>query len=229
MQETIARNIRTHRERLSWTQAQLAEAARIQIRTVQRAEAAQGLNAETLQAIAGALDVEIDDLREDKEAIAEFAALMGVEPEELTPELVSKRIAEELAGMIQLPVVTIESSLELADLWKVLAFDFTCEIRDERVQDAVAALKAAVVETRDVVGDVDAVTFRGCEKEVLRRIAELRTLGCAAVVGTHTYFLQGSNKKPFEWPVAHVLVCSVDAVPKILLLPKPKKFNFQHL
>lgn len=41
MNEVTAENIRRYRERRSWTQEQLAEAAQVNLRTIQRAEASQ--------------------------------------------------------------------------------------------------------------------------------------------------------------------------------------------
>ncbi|MBX2801251.1 MAG: helix-turn-helix domain-containing protein [Myxococcales bacterium] len=55
------RRIRRHRDRRAWTQAHLAQAAGVSLRTVQRAEEGR-LSAETLSAIAGALDVEVQQL-----------------------------------------------------------------------------------------------------------------------------------------------------------------------
>jgi len=53
MMNIIATNIRQHRERLGWTQEHLAEAAQINVRTLQRAESGRGVSAESLTALAG--------------------------------------------------------------------------------------------------------------------------------------------------------------------------------
>src|SRR5689334_21032286 len=53
--------IRALREKKAWTQEQLAGAARIAVRTVQRAEEGV-MSAETKSAIAGALNVEVEAL-----------------------------------------------------------------------------------------------------------------------------------------------------------------------
>src|SRR5438477_4609324 len=63
MDNITAENIRRHREQRSWTQAHLAEAAALSERTVQRAEEGKPIAAESLQAIAGAFDVSVEDLR----------------------------------------------------------------------------------------------------------------------------------------------------------------------
>ena len=54
-------NIRQHRTRKAWTQEHLAAAAALSVRTVQRAEEG-ATSAETLKAIAGALDVSVEAL-----------------------------------------------------------------------------------------------------------------------------------------------------------------------
>src|SRR5438128_1914395 len=57
------KKIRQLREERSWTQEQLAELASVEVRTVQRVEKNVTRNAETLQAIAGAFDVNLDSVR----------------------------------------------------------------------------------------------------------------------------------------------------------------------
>jgi uncharacterized glyoxalase superfamily protein PhnB/DNA-binding XRE family transcriptional regulator len=60
-QREVGAKIRRFRERKAWTQEHLAQAARIAPRTVQRAEEGV-LSAESLSAIAGALDVPVEKL-----------------------------------------------------------------------------------------------------------------------------------------------------------------------
>jgi transcriptional regulator with XRE-family HTH domain len=55
--------VRQLREQRAWTQEQLAEAAGVQPRTIQRLERDQTKSPETLQAVAGAFDVGLDALR----------------------------------------------------------------------------------------------------------------------------------------------------------------------
>ena len=58
---TIGRKIKQLRDRKAWTQEHLADAARVSVRTVQRAEEGV-LSAETLTAIAGALDIAVEEI-----------------------------------------------------------------------------------------------------------------------------------------------------------------------
>jgi transcriptional regulator with XRE-family HTH domain len=57
------KKIKEMREARAWTQEQLAEAADIETRTVQRVERGLTKSPETLQAIAGAFNVDIESLR----------------------------------------------------------------------------------------------------------------------------------------------------------------------
>src|SRR5262245_41290233 len=58
---TTGKKIKRLRDQKAWTQEHLADAARVSVRTVQRAEEGV-LSAESLTAIAGALDVPVEEL-----------------------------------------------------------------------------------------------------------------------------------------------------------------------
>jgi transcriptional regulator with XRE-family HTH domain len=73
-ESSIAANLKNFRGRLAWTQAQLAEASGISERTVQRAEDGASVGAETLSALAGALNVSIGDLRNAPKAEQDLSA-----------------------------------------------------------------------------------------------------------------------------------------------------------
>lgn len=63
----IGKKVRKLRERKAWTQEHLAKAADVSLRTVQRAEEGV-MSAETLSAIAGALDLPVEQLSYDESA-----------------------------------------------------------------------------------------------------------------------------------------------------------------
>jgi transcriptional regulator with XRE-family HTH domain len=58
----LADRLKTLREGKSWSQAHLADAARVNIRTVQRIEAGEPASHETLLSLAAALDVSLSEL-----------------------------------------------------------------------------------------------------------------------------------------------------------------------
>lgn len=62
----IGDRIRSLREARAWTQAHLAEAAGVSLRTVQRLESVHSCSPETLLALAAALDVDVRTLAEER-------------------------------------------------------------------------------------------------------------------------------------------------------------------
>jgi transcriptional regulator with XRE-family HTH domain len=60
---SYGKKVQQQREEKAWTQEQLATAAALDVRTIQRVEKNQTKNPETIQAIAGALDVDVEKLR----------------------------------------------------------------------------------------------------------------------------------------------------------------------
>jgi transcriptional regulator with XRE-family HTH domain len=85
MNGRMATNIRELRHQRAWTQEQLAAAAQLNTRTVQRIEEGRGGRAETVQAIAGALDASVESLRAEHTTTAAGATL-GVAPLRWTVE-----------------------------------------------------------------------------------------------------------------------------------------------
>ncbi len=71
------KKIQQAREARAWTQEQLAIAAGVEPRTIQRVERDQTKNPETLQAIAAAFDLELDALR-SKWRVAESHLVGGM-------------------------------------------------------------------------------------------------------------------------------------------------------
>jgi transcriptional regulator with XRE-family HTH domain len=71
MEDTICVFIRFQREQRAWTHEQLAETSGTDVRTIQRAEHGTKLSADSLQAIAGAFDLTVDQLRKAPKPIAD--------------------------------------------------------------------------------------------------------------------------------------------------------------
>lgn len=65
--QAASKKIRRLRDQKAWTQGHLAKAAGVSLRTVQRAEEG-AMSAETLTAIAGALDIPVEELSHDEGA-----------------------------------------------------------------------------------------------------------------------------------------------------------------
>jgi len=64
----VAENIKRQREARSWTQEHLAQAAQVDVRTIQRAEAGSGIGSESLLAIAGSFGIDVGELKRDLNA-----------------------------------------------------------------------------------------------------------------------------------------------------------------
>jgi transcriptional regulator with XRE-family HTH domain len=75
MNSPVAKNLKNLREARGWTQEHLAAIADVRVRTVQRAESGHPLAAESLQALAAAFSVGVEDLRRDHDAEAVAAYL----------------------------------------------------------------------------------------------------------------------------------------------------------
>lgn len=116
MSEAIAINIRKYRDALRWTQKQLAQAAGLSIQTVQRAEAGESISAASLQAIAAAIRVSVEDLRFDLHAVLTEAfgesedGVFTVYPEPRPDEAAARRLAKTSSV---LPLTRVETSDDL--------------------------------------------------------------------------------------------------------------------
>lgn len=119
MNQVIASNIRLLREHRTWTQEHLAAIAEVTPRTVQRVEAGEGAQPETLKSIAAALDVEVETLRFD--ALAHLARHFGVSREELTPELIAQRQREVEAKYTTVPLTKLATSADLRSVSETMS------------------------------------------------------------------------------------------------------------
>jgi transcriptional regulator with XRE-family HTH domain len=143
-------DVRPHRERLSWTQEQLAAAADVSVRTVQRAEEGQVIAAESLQALAGALDVTQELLRTDLDAAALEAALK-----------------ETKSRYKLIPLQRVERGSDVrqfmpADAYQVDRIDVT----DEAAEDTIALLEQQLKDLGDLWRDMEPVQRHEALKDV---------------------------------------------------------------
>jgi transcriptional regulator with XRE-family HTH domain len=197
MNEIMAKNIRRTRELRSWTQQHLAEAAGITDRTVQRAEAGQPISAEALQAIAGAFNVAVDDLRRDVDA-EQFAA----EAKKVTDPYV---------------VVHLQKADSSADLARYLgsgAHMIRCTVNDDAAQDAATEFEQELKELVDIWGDLEPVQRREAAKTAFAHVERLRSLGLVVTVGSHECRLWIDRKQYLPAQCMVVLVAPT-AEPKL--------------
>lgn len=215
MNDVIAHNIRSFREERSWTQEQLAEAAQLNPRTIQRAEKGMGMSAETLLAIAGALDVPVEVLRTDPLDI--LARAFGVTKAELTPEYLETRCKEAQAQYDTIELTEVTSSGVLSGVFDSNAMMFTCQSLDDAVRDAAAELKQLLHDLMDLAGELDAESQRAYERDAFAVVARLNALGQAVSVAVHQAVVPGIRK---AWPILSVVVTPKAELPTTVVVPK---------
>jgi transcriptional regulator with XRE-family HTH domain len=189
----VAQNIKAAREHLAWTQAQLAEAAGLTDRTIQRAEAGEPVQAESLQAIAGALDIPVELLRVDME---ELAAKLQAEAEEID----RKYVRTELQ--------LLETGSEFRYLLPVDAFqlDWVNGLSAEQ-EEAIARLQDLLKDYIDVWRDIESSHHLDAFRTIGQEIARLKTLGLSVTAGVERVRLKlQDGGAPLSWRVLHVVV-----------------------
>jgi transcriptional regulator with XRE-family HTH domain len=221
MNDFAAANIKQLREEKPWTQEQLAQAASLATRTVQRAEEGHGLSAETLLAIAGALDVSVESLRADP--LQPLVAAFGVPREQLTDEFIARKLEEAKAQCMVVPVREVRDVTDLGAIFGGDALHFSCTSTNAEARDIAAGLEAYLADTLDV----DEPTIRrGCEKEVLEVVQELNALGVAVSLGLHRHALLQGNRPPLPFSTLYVMAWPADQKKQYLLVPKgPVQFR----
>ena len=99
--DPIGSNIRKHRELRHWTQEELALAAGVDVRTVQRAESGRPLALESLKAIAAAFDTTVEALSASPAATNERCSFCGKTEAEVAKLIAGPtvRICNECIGL----------------------------------------------------------------------------------------------------------------------------------
>ena len=224
MNETIAVNIRILREAKPWTQAQLAEAADVAERTIQRAEEGKGLSAETLQAVAGALDVSVDQLRFDAKEY--MSKLLGVPVDEVTPELVQARIAAAEAKYWRIPLVPIMSPADIRFVFEADALHFDTIALTEDAQDVAAVLQQWLLDFMDIGDELGPQQQREYLKSAFEIVERLQRGGYTAAIGLHHHSLvRRGGGDPMPWATLYVLVGSNNDVPPFVAVEKGRPYR----
>lgn len=227
MSTAIAANIRYHRERLSWTQECLAEAAQLNVRTVQRAEEGQRTSAETLTAIAGALQVSLEELRTDPVEL--MADLLGVSPEDLTPELLESKMQEAKANYMTVPLAAVSCSADMEPIFQAESMYLDCIPASDEIQDAAAELRAMCSALMNAADDLDPLDRREHLKAAYRLVERLGALGCAVSLGLHRHALRDSSERaPMAWRTLYVIVSNREDAKKVVMVPKGLRMSFQY-
>src|SRR5262249_29766794 len=150
----------------------------------------------TLQAVAGALNVPIDDLRRDPSAHAEDAAKVAA----------WVKTMHEKYKFVALTRVT--ASADWNGLSTSDAFQVDCQSRADRVQDAAAEFHQELRDWLDILTDVDPVERRHTMKTLYGRVQEFEhEYGVAVCVGKDDVRLKtGAPGMPMAWSVFYVVL-----------------------
>lgn len=198
MNSVIGSNIKILREQKAWTQEQLARAADISTRTVQRVDAGQPAQAEVLQALAGALDTDLVLLRTDFVALAEAV----------------KKAGDGAARRLFIKVDRIERPSDLLRHVGSHMFLFDASrLQDETDQDLAAQLDEELRDMNDICGDVGPVEQREWAKRAFEVVATLRERGAVVAQGVHRgrWRQKGvPDSSPLDWST-HVVIVTPDA------------------
>jgi transcriptional regulator with XRE-family HTH domain len=225
MNAVIASNIRQHRETLTWTQEQLAQAANISPRTVQRAEEGRGLSAETLLAIAGAMNISVEALRFDFDSA--MATLLGVRPEEVTEELIANKLAEAQAKYLVIPLAVVRTAEDLRPLFAADAMCFESRTGIPTAEPVVAALEADLRDYLDIGSDLNPLQRHEASVSVLEIVGRLNTLGVAVSLGMRRQRLRFGEGVLALWTIAYFVLAPASEPSRCALVEKNVSFQLR--
>jgi transcriptional regulator with XRE-family HTH domain len=196
MANTIGANIRRAREAKPWTQEQLARSADIDVRTVQRAEKGEPIGAESLQAIAGALDTSM--------------ALLQLDPED-----VMRQLQEFEKKFKVIPLVRIERAYDLRNCIGVGAMELDYVPLNDEQQQAVAEFEQTLKDLTMIWSDLEPIQRHDALRDLQIHVDELHGLGLVLAAGTETMRLRSEHiDKPFTMECLYLMI-STEAEPKL--------------
>lgn len=196
MDDMIGVNIRFHREQRAWTQEHLAAVSGIDVRTIQRAECGTKLSADSLQAVAAAFDLSVDQLRKPPKPIAD---------------------AKDRFKLIRLS--RVERAADLRNLLPTGACQFAYEgITDEAQEDAIAAFERDLNDAGNLWSDLDPVQKLELLRSLEHHFTTLAAFGLAVAAGSEPLRLRSEHiENPFTIDVLHVVI-SKASEPKLFAM-----------
>lgn len=196
MDDMIGVNIRFHREQRTWTQEHLAAVSGIDVRTIQRAERGTKLSADSLQALAAAFDLTVDQLRKPPKPLADAA---------------------DRFKMIRLN--RIERAADLRNLLPTGACQFGFDgITDEAHEDAIAEFQRDLDDAGNLWSDLDPVQKLELLRSMEHHFTTLAGFGLVVAAGSEPLRLRSEHiEKPFTIDVLHVVI-SKASEPKLFAM-----------
>jgi transcriptional regulator with XRE-family HTH domain len=198
MSNTMGANIRQFRDQKSWTQEQLAGAADVDVRTVQRAEKGEPVSAESLQAIAGALDVSIELLR-------------------LDPEDVMRQVQDFEKKYKVIPLTRIERAYDLRNCIGSGAMELDFVPLDDEQQRTVAEFEQALKDWKMIWSDLEPIQRHEAFSDLQKHLDQLSDLGLVVAAGTETLRLRSEHiEKPLPMEFLYLMI-SNESDPKLAI------------
>jgi transcriptional regulator with XRE-family HTH domain len=175
----IAVNIRSLRDSRQWTQEELAAAAGVDTRTVQRAESGRPLAIESLRAIAAAFDT-------TPEALS------------VSPEEIQRVIDNFLATHTAINLTTIERAPQLepllaaADAWYFHKIGLTSDVQE----DAAAAIEQNLRDWGEIWNEIGPAERRDACRHLQTLLESTWSAGLAVAAGTAVRRMRGAHAAP---------------------------------
>lgn len=196
MDDMIGVNIRFQGEQRAWTQEHLAAVSGIDVRTIQRAERGTKLSADSLEALAAAFDLTVDQLRKPPKPLADAA---------------------DRIKLIRLQ--RIERPADLRNLLPTGACQFGYDgITDEAHEDAIAAFQRDLDDAGNLWNDLDAVQRLELLRSMEHHFSTFAAFGLIVAAGNEPLRLRSEHiEKPFTIDVLHVVI-SKASEPKLFAM-----------
>lgn len=188
-------------------------------------EAGDGAQVETLQALAAALDVDVQTLRFD--ALELIARQLGVTRDKLTPELIAEHQKEIDAKYVRVPMKRLSASADLRAFSDAMSFYFDCTLKDDPVQDVAAELQQDLHDLMDFGRDIDAINRREFEVATFEHITKLEMLGAVVMIGRRDGRMRVANQGSMPWSCIYVVVSFKEAAKEAVLVPKDERVSFR--
>ena len=201
--------VKRARVQKSWTQEQLAGAAQLSVRTVQRAEMTGVMGAETLQALAGALGISIEEVRR-----GQTDAELNSDAEQVEAFLKNHEIVS---------LSEIRTGHELGALFRQTIHAHVTDVDSSIAQlprELFAQLETGLSAWADMWDQIPATNRLQAEAEWTTLLAGLREAGCAVTAGINpepmSFFAPGLGRKAMLWSVLYV-VASPASAPRLVV------------
>lgn len=201
MNAILAKNLRTIRTEKNWTQAHLADACGIQLRTIQRIESAQGASADTLAAISAGLGVSVELLQLDLEAAMAELRASGV---------------DLMKGRDHVPMKLVEGVADLHPFEGVDAAMVHCAARADDVQDLFVGFQTEIEDLLNVWADASPANRLEWKRSLFEQVREFNRRGCVVGIGRKTGTLRG-----LQFAIVHFVVWSKGDEKDAIVVNKP--------